>query len=213
MTKCSDPQVGATGVYSPRLTPTAFCPADTHLVGQVLDACPRLYAELSGLLPRGAAAGGDMVSGSRLPPLPLRLEVLTLQEDLSVTLGDLSARVRRSVLPSRRPAVAVAMDARYLRTHLSALLALDEGETGAEAGLFLIDWQMRVRKTMGTHTTFERLQAPCPTCDIKALVRQYGSETAECRSCFTRISEVQYKQWTALLMCGTVQSAPERKAR
>lgn len=154
-----------------------------------------------------------MVTGSRLPPLPLRLEVLTLQEDLSVTLGDLAARVRRAVLPRRRPGIVVTQDAAYLHSHLSALLALDDGVTGAEAGLFLIDWQIRARKTMGTHSTFERLQAPCPTCDTKALVRQYGSETAECRSCGLRISETQYKQWTALLMCDNVQAVPERKAR
>lgn len=153
------------------------------------------------------------MTGSRLPPLPLRLEVLTLQEDLSVTLGDLSARIRRFVLPPRRPAVAVMQDSAYLHAHLSALLALDDGLTGAEAGLFLIDWLMRARKTMGTHSTFEKLQAPCPTCDVKALVRQYGSETAECRSCGLRISDTQYKQWTALLTCGKVQSVPERKAQ
>jgi ribosomal protein L37AE/L43A len=104
------------------------------------------------------------------------------------------------------------MDASYLRGRLSALLALDDGETGTEAGLFLLDWQVRTRKIMGTHTSFERLQAPCPSCDTKALVRTFGNEHAECRSCNARISEAQYKAWTYLLTCDTVQDKAGKKA-
>lgn len=179
----------------------------------MLGMCPGMYDRLGEMLPRGQAVGGDMVSGSRLPPLPLRLEVLTLQEDLSVTLNDVASRLRRSVLPPRRASVAVGQDAGFLRLHLSDLLALDQGETGAEVGLWLLNWQTRARKTMGVHTKAERLYAPCPTCDTKALVRTYGSEHAECRSCGQRITEEEYKAWTYVLTSGSVGGRPERKTR
>lgn len=204
--QCSNPVVNSTGNYSPRYTYTAFCISDEHAIGNMLHECPRIYAELSAYLPRSQVAGGAPVSGSRLPPLPLRLEVLTVQEDLSVTLRDFAARVRGSSVPlDRRPLIAVAQDSGYLRTHLGALLALDDGVTGAEVGLWLLHWRTRAHRIMGTHTTFERKSVPCPVCDTKALVRTYGNDHVECRSCGKRIAENEYNAWEHSHVYGVTQ--------
>ncbi len=201
--ECSDPDTDAQGHSVPRQTHTAFCVVDTGLVSQALAEIPTLYYELNCLLPRGGSASNSSpVSGTQERQLPLRLDILTLQEDVEATLRDHAARLRGFVSPPRRMAVAVHQDSSYLRVRLSALLSLDEGRTGTEAGLYYLLWQHHARRIQGQHRQAERMPLPCPQCDVKSLIREYGSETTECRSCGKRISWTQYGHWS--LYCDSV---------
>lgn len=178
-----------------------------------LGEIPKLHSDLNHLLPRGQTAGsGSPVSGTKERQLPLRLDVLTLQEDVEAELRDHAARLRGYIHPPRRTHVAVQQDSSYLRARLSALLALDAGETGAAAGLYYLDWQQAARKIQGTHRQFERHQdIPCPICDVKALIREYGSMTTECRACGKRMSEKQYQSWTYILSCDSVTTVGKKR--
>lgn len=209
---CSDPDTNAQGQHVPRHTPTAFCPADRALIMSALGEIPKLHSDLNHLLPRGqTASSGSPVSGTRERQLPLRLDVLTLQEDVEAELRDHAARLRGYIHPPRRTHVAVQQDASYLRARLSALLALDAGDTGAAAGLYYLDWQQAARKIQGVHRQTEKRPVVCPICDLKALVREYGSETTECRSCGKRMTEQQYQSWTYLLSCDSVTAIGKKR--
>lgn len=201
MKKCSNPQTDSSGNYIPRFTPTPFCVSDTALIRDALVNSKVIYMELGLLLPRESFnVGGDKITiGKTTAPLPLKLEVLTLQEDLQVTAYDIASRLRGFVCAPRRPRVAMCQDVDYLQNHLSQILALDGGETGAEFGLWLLAWQSKAMRALGKHRTPERKQAPCPVCDMKALVRQYGDDHIECRACGKIVSLKEYDAWSAYL--------------
>lgn len=179
-----------------------------------LTEIPRLYSDLNHLLPREQSAGsGSPVSGTRERQLPLRLDVLTMQEDLEAMLRDHAARIRGFVLPPRRVAVAVAQDSQLIRVRLSALLALDQGETGAQAGIYYLRWQLHARRMQGQHKQVKICKdIPCPVCDHKSLVKEYGCDTTDCRSCGKRISSKDYEAWcTYLIACDNLKVARKKK--
>ncbi len=211
---CSDPDTDAQGRSVPRHTPTPFCPTDTKLIMQALWEIPTLYSELNHLLPRGStASSGSPVSGTRERQLPLRMDVLTLQEDVEAELRDHAARLRGFVSPPRRVFIAVRQDSGYLCAHISALMALDAGETGAQAGIYYLKWQHHARHIQGAHKQAVRLPEACPACDVKSLTREYGSETTECRSCGKRISWKEYEDWCKYLRACDILVEIERKKK
>lgn len=74
-----------------------LCRRCTDRISQDLTdlAGPRgLYAQLGSVLTPGAGAGGPAVSGSRTPPVPLRIDVLNLMAAGGPILGPLETWVR-----------------------------------------------------------------------------------------------------------------------
>ncbi len=74
---------------------TPFCPQDFTEIVKALRALPELYVRLGFAMVPSSGAGGEKVSGSKTPPLPLRAEVMALQEDLAGMLIGWEDSVRK----------------------------------------------------------------------------------------------------------------------
>jgi len=189
---CVDPERDAQGNSVPRFTQTPFCTKDTQQISQVLTEAHGLWQQLSAALPKGSRRLGEHVSGSKAPPIPIRLEVLTQMELLKTLVEDHAALVRGHTLPNRRMEVVVVQDSEYLRVHLSSLLAK---QYGVVAGLSLLDWRSTARRLLGLNRYVEKRKAPCPQCDAMALMRKDGEENSICKVCGIVITQSEYQRW------------------
>jgi hypothetical protein len=116
----------------PALTPRAFCdPCERH-IAQCLDELPEMYHALDG--EAGEKSGTpERVSGSRTPPVPVRLDVDALKREYIAVLASWDERVRDTAgrwhpgtetARHRRDMVAVALCVQTLAVNLAVLLAL-----------------------------------------------------------------------------------------
>lgn len=119
----------------PALTPRAFCVPCTALIDRHLDEIPELYARLFAEL-GNKGQGGERVSGSRTPPVPVRLDIDALMREIVDVLASWDERVRVAAglsFPGTEPArrrrdgIAVALYVQTLGGHMTTLLGL-EGE-------------------------------------------------------------------------------------
>lgn len=177
----------------PNPTPRALCEPCRALLDRTLDGFPRWYVQLGQELPKGSS-GGEIVSGTREPPLPLNFGILALQDDLARLVRECETVVRR--VQAHTPPVEtlsqglqVYTGVIYLRTHLSVLVALPDAVEWTERILRL---HRQIERRIGDGKVFHRLPAPCPACDSLALVREDGAETVECRHCFESMSVEVY---------------------
>lgn len=190
------------------------CPGCAHRIACDLHDIPDLYARIS-LLPSTGAAG-PRVTGSREAPLPLRVDALDLTmparagsvHDLH---GDQTGHIAvASILDSwvddwrgqrgkgeGRPEPYVAVLAGWLGVRLAEACAdhpaVDE---------FAADMRRLVRSIRAVigdaPVRPERLTAPCPGCDLLALVRV--DDSVRCRACPTWLTGEQYAEWVGALV-------------
>lgn len=128
---CSDRQVvidQGERIEQPTWTYRAFCDRDReHLICAIEDL-PAKYARLYLELPRSGGVG-EKVSGSKSPPVPLRVDVEALMRDIvhtAVTWQEIVAAVAGLAEPGRKRQGRALRDAcRALSAHVDALLSLE----------------------------------------------------------------------------------------
>lgn len=71
--------------------------------------------------------------------------------------------------------------------------------SGADAGEDILRLHHRARAFLGETRMTERLDVPCPGCDLLMLERRQGSSyAAECRECGRLLTLAEYQQWARL---------------
>lgn len=173
------------GVGNPILTGDPLCYRCTSRVDHALTELPTLYVHLHVELAPAASTGGEAVSGSRSTYAPLREPLLEHADHLTRTLIAWEAELRVAARLARqlenvRPAVALDRACALLRAHLSDGLAAPDGPAHAAA---VLDGHRRARALLGWNTLVHRLTAPCPSCDVRALVRYDGDDYVVCSMC------------------------------
>ncbi|MPZ66189.1 MAG: hypothetical protein GEU83_11970 [Pseudonocardiaceae bacterium] len=182
-----------------------LCATCTRHLHQALDALPRDYLDLQMCLSASITGDAETVRGTPEPPLPLRVDVLAVQADithevlcwaepvadtLGITLDTQAAR-------DSRPGVVVQRCTRLLRSSVPVLLSLRAVEQlgwvhgcavvtcrdGLDGALALIELHHRARAVTGLTRYIHRMTAPCPRCEAAALRRPDGSDTITCDHC------------------------------
>lgn len=113
-----------------------FCEPDRSIIVTSLEALPDYYRRLGKQIGQKAANGGEKVSGTKAPPLEIRLDVDSLMVDIVVTaaswaervdaVADLSGTATNRVRGVFAPPKAVKDICELLGKHVDALLALGE---------------------------------------------------------------------------------------
>ncbi|MBP2341101.1 hypothetical protein JOF41_007355 [Saccharothrix coeruleofusca] len=187
--------------------PGGLCQFDTTTVKRAIQQLPRDYLELGHLLSKTGRTTDAPTGGTRELPVPLRLGVLTLQEDLvfeaglwasavgdHADVGSPDRRLRRAVelLLADWPALlhvpvmdVARLDGRDERLSGRSPVVLGE-EDGVDGALRLLELHERVALVEGRTHRAHRLWSPCPKCQALALVREEGSGQVDCRCCHYR---------------------------
>lgn len=119
-----------------------------------------------------------------------------LEHDLREHLDD-GAAVYPRVLEMHRVVLAYA----YITRHFDALCTHPAGQDYAEN---LVDLHGKMRSALGQTRFAEHLPIPCPTCDVKSLVRSVGEIT--CSHCKRVIREDQYPFLTRIVIDDLISS-------
>lgn len=188
--RCVDTELDAQNQRVPRFTEDIFCIKDTLQIKQVLIEAPDLYLKLDAELPKTISHHGEQVSGSKNPPCPIRLEIMTLIEEL-VTLLETHAAILRGYSSIRRFETVVRQDSEYLKMRLADVLS----SNGGDIGLHLLDWKERTRRALGMNRYIEKRKAPCPQCDTFTLMRRDGEDTSQCKMCHLTLTQEEYMRW------------------
>ena len=168
----------------------------------------------------------ELVSSSPDQPLPIRIDVAELQDEIvrvattwAEPVADL-LRIRwdtQAVASHTRPAVALDRACRILAGALPALLNLravevqtwsDSGEywqcepaDGLDGALELLQLHDETRAALGRTKLVHELPAPCPDidCGRMTLVRENGASQVDCESCGRVWTEDDYRRLTLIL--------------
>ena len=176
-----------------------------------------LYQDLD--LEKGSASG-QRVSGSRTPPLPLRVDPLDLSlpaptgrqrwepnnwprdqvGHISVaTLLDSWVRDWIDVLGLREtPPALVGTMAGWLTNRID--LGSKDHPAIDDFAAEIRDLLQTLRRTVGTSEVRpEHLDVPCRRCDLLDLHRLPGEDRVECGSCGDLLTEDEYRRWVGLV--------------
>lgn len=163
---------------------------------------PDLYFELSTAI----AAGGQPMAdekprGSKMPPIPIRADVLDLMADLTEFLESWEDAHRKHAGYSRRDQYGqqqyrMAQAHKYVTAHYESIIEMDPNFV-VEVGM----WRWRSRKALQRTKLIHRLPAPCPAdgCDQVALFREDGSDRVQCEACGASWDETEYKRLVYVL--------------
>ena len=106
----------------------------------------------------------------------------------------LRAHLNHSARPARRRLLVDAVT--YLTGQATAWLrtpwAVEDGRTA-------LTWHHRITAATGFDELVHRLDAPCPACNLQALVRENGSDHVVCRACRNTWPEAEYHWLTRLI--------------
>lgn len=132
------------------------------------------------------------VSGTKSPPLPLRLTLLAAGEELAAVLREwetLTARAERLSAPRRRvrEAHGVQRAVRVLGGRVEAACRVSP-----QHALRLARVTGVARRLLGLTRKVHRLGAPCPGCGVFGLNREDGAAFVRCISCGAAWSEDLY---------------------
>jgi hypothetical protein len=180
--------------YKPRHTDAIICDWCTKRVGDALDALPGHYRELQRELPRSTSRH-ELVSGSRTPQPPLRVDIIDTMADTAKILArweDLT-RAEFGYSPRRtdvREQVAVARACRFLRGQLGRVLG--EPDLAGAFARNTLDCRARLGTMLGWNELRHRLPAPCPACSERALLRYSGDSYVRCVACRSAWHESEY---------------------
>lgn len=94
------------------------------------------------------------------------------------------------------PARNLTGHVRYLQGHATALLS---APFAVDVGRETLAVAHRLERTAGHDRVRTRLAEPCPTCDVRALVREDGLDYVECRACGRLWSEAEYDRLAVVL--------------
>ena len=207
-------------------TETGLCLTCTRIVTDGITELPADYVALTGALQRGSSGMGELVSSSPELPIPIRIDVAALRDEIvrvattwAEPVADL-LRIRwdtQAVALHTRPAVALDRASRILAAALPALLNLravlvqtwsDSGEywqfeaaNGIDGALELLRLHEVTRAALGRNRLVHQLPAPCPDidCGERRLVRENGASQVDCEACGRVWTEDDYRRLTLIL--------------
>ena len=194
--------------------PYGLCGACERRVQAAIRSLPRLYVELERMVGYHPARSLEPVSGTREPPIPLRVDVVSLQQSIDTTAAMWAAPIaRRRRIPWDATASAqlkagarLQRAAAVLAANLDALLALPYAEfharsplgvaittryAGIEGALELLDLYEEGVHLVTGGDGHARLPVPCPSCQ-GTLIRPNGSDEVVCLECGRARSDEDY---------------------
>jgi hypothetical protein len=180
--------------YKPRRTDTLICDWCTKRIGDALATIPQHYRELQRELPRSTARQ-ELVSGSRTPQPPLRIDVIDTMADAAKILSrweDLT-RAEFGYTPRRtdvREYVTTTRACRFLRSQLGRILT--QPDLASPFARNILDCRSRLSTMLGWAELRHRLPAPCPGCNERALLRYSGDSYVRCVACRSAWHESEY---------------------
>ncbi|HEY3482626.1 MAG TPA: hypothetical protein VGL02_27385 [Streptomyces sp.] len=206
-------------------TPNGLCRTDTTLTLRAIEQLPRDYWELSHLLGKTAARTDAPTAGTRDLPVPIRLGVLTLQEQIAAELAIWAAPVAEldgfTFTEHGRPEHVVRYATGWITGRWPSLLTLPEitvarldssderlsgrasvhttDEDGVDGALNLLALHERVEQVEGRTRRAHKLWSPCPRCQTLALRREEGSPWVDCAHCGHRMTLDAYDQLADIL--------------
>lgn len=197
------------------------------------------YQDLANIIPR-LGGGGEVVSGSKERPTPLRLDVEALMaeirhvtttwEHVARDVDSLSDPVEHGV----RGGWAVQTAVQVLQPRVYRIAAVekvevfptgveDESEpmSGAEGLLALVDLHRAARRKLGLTRKTNEVWGACPSCGLgtlmhddgryqTALARDDGDEVVYCRACDEWMTWDEYERYAGLAATWALQH-PERR--
>lgn len=94
----------------------------------------------------------------------------------------------------------------YLTAHFEDLCTFPQA---GDLAAYLTDLHGKMRSSLGQTRLAEHLPTPCPSCDVKALVRSVGQ--VECANCKRVIAEEQYPFLTRLIIDDLIKAYDTRR--
>lgn len=163
-----------------------------------LGQAEELYVMLHGALAPSRSMS-EKVSGSKTPPLPLRLTILAAGEELAAVLREWEAATAAaeglSVPRTRvRAAYGVSRAVRVLSGRVRASCA-----ASPEHALRLGRATTVARRLLGLTRLVHRLDAPCPGCGTFGLNREDGAAMIRCVVCGAAWSEDLYQHLVTVI--------------
>jgi hypothetical protein len=180
------------------------------------------YAELHLALGRTGRSpsdwGGERVRGSAEPPIPIAAQLEALQRDIvehatrwaQIVADNHHQAVDR--FDDGRPTVRLGHAVRLLShpTALATLLSLDAQDVmlwryddttvdtldGLQGALTILRLHEQVRAACGRAELVHHLPTPCPSCGVRALVRDNGDDKVHCAACRDEWNEDGYQWFT-----------------
>lgn len=185
---------------NPTLITTPLCQHHRDRVHTTLRGLPRTYVETNLALVPGSSMGGEHVTTTKTPPLPLNSRARELQQDTLhvLTIAEAMLRTHHGWAPAPRrgregPTLQAA--AQLLAQHLDTVLALEHGPDFAQA---ILDLRRRAEALLGSTAPPVKLWTPCPACGCLGLRRRAGSEDADCTACGAVLDPNTYDALTHL---------------
>ena len=135
------------------------------------------------------------------PSLPIRADLIDLQAEMVAVFVAVEDAIRADRNLSRRkrnlaPHAALAHALRIADAHYG-WLAKDAAVPACNA---ILNVHRRARRALGLNTLVHRLPAPCPSCDMRTLIRVDGDDVVRCRACHTSWAESEYRLLVRVLV-------------
>lgn len=192
------------------------CEGCRSRLAQLLREIMGMHALLPAMLQPGQSQG-QRVSGSRTPPLPLRVDPLDLtlpprsapvRDVLGDQVGHLSVATvldqwvrdwkETLAVGDQWPGIRVVELTMYLRTRLP--WACDGHPAIDEFAAEIRTLHRTLRVVTGLQEIRpEHLDVPCRRCDLLDLHRLPGEDRVECLSCGDLLTEEEFHRWCGLL--------------
>lgn len=174
------------------LTAEGICASCRVKVERDLIGLAETYTRLHLALVPGRTSVDDKVSGTKSPAPPLRLSMLVHSTMLVEILTTWETELRQHLalsLPERatRDGWRIQHAARFLTRRLDMACAV-----APASAVDLCHGIAGARRLLGLTRLLHRLSAPCPDCDLLALVREDGAAYVRCRACGATWSEDLY---------------------
>ena len=174
-----------------------ICPDHAQRLATALDGgLARLYVELNIALRPGQGGSDDpIVTTSKIRRLPISVDARSTQEDIITTLLGAEAGLRHHhgwmPAPRRgREGPTLVASCHVLHDHLDTVLALPGGVTFAQTLLALVGRGRFAAGRSGARRA-NRIDLPCPDCNMRSLRRDNGTDIIACAYCGTSLTAQQ----------------------
>lgn len=165
----------------------------------MLTDAPTVYRWLTGNMATGSngASDGDVVTGSREQPLPIKADVYDVRQLLADRLSAWVDDFAEDVKLTKPPRSTVEADSEFLLRWIKSLELCDWigdwweelAETMSQAHA-LAPWRQAMRRVPGV---------PCPGCEETNLVIFGGEEDVSCNSCHIIMTSDRFALWERVL--------------
>jgi hypothetical protein len=167
-----------------------------HLAGALDGGLALLYVELNLALRPGQGGSDDpIVTTSKVRKLPISVDARASQQDILATLLQTEGDLRRSnnwlPTPRRgREGPTLVGSCAVLHDHLDEVLRLPGGVAFAQTLLALAGRARFAAGNTGGRRP-NRIDLPCPECDMRSLRRDNGTDVIACAYCGASLTAQQ----------------------